>query len=243
MKSPKIAALLKPVLDKAISETFGVPVADIMNGEKRDFLPRQTALYILKEKYSCNDGQIRKTYGALGSTVTRARECVIRAMQEGGDDAKKVAAVEASLLTETISNIDLMNALEAANNGHSAPPVNGSSAGNNATPAPQARRTYTRRSSVSGSGKFAKKLSAVLQENFLRGVLFASDAESKVSTAKRLFLFLLWNDGQMALADIKAECPGVKDEDIWCAIGWMCVAEREDKAIGDLLESVRKSIK
>lgn len=231
-----IAVLLKPVLDKSICETFGVQVNDIMDGDRRDFLPRQTAMFILKEKYSCPDLHIKNTYQSYPATIKKACERVRGITQAGGDNAKKVAAVEASILTEALSNQELQSVLEAAKNGHSRV--------TNDEPTVYKRRISEPHQAGTGKKdkKFIKRLASHLHETLLDGILFAPDAEERVTKAKKLFLFFLLNDGGLSLPEIKAECTGVKEEDIWSAVGWVTVSEKQDREIGELVKSVRKSL-
>lgn len=236
---PNVVKLLKPALDKAISEVFKVPETEVMNGEKRDFLPRQTVLYVLKEKYSCPDGQIRKIYKALPRTIQRACGMVGDIVKAGGDNAKNIVEVEAKLLTEILSNSDLKSTLEAARNGQSPDPISeelktsATAGGASFSPC----TTKDKRVDY-----FVKQLSKSLRELLLQDILVTSNAEESVSKARKFFLYLLWEDGGMSFEEIKQNSPGVKDDDIFAAIGSVIVTVRDDKSAKELLKSIRESI-
>ena len=103
--------LLKPHLNKAIANVFEITEKDVMDMNKRNHLPRQVALYILKEKYQCRDYHILSDYYAGAATTKRACKMVTKLAKDDADIARRISLVEASLLTESMSDPELQAAL------------------------------------------------------------------------------------------------------------------------------------
>src|SRR5687767_11364215 len=122
-----IAQVLEPRLTAIIAEVFELQnPKEIHDGSKKNFLPRQTALHVLKRRFHCKNNHIRKTYGALGGTIDTACDHISGLLQSAGEEATKISAVESKLMAEVEAEGPLKESLTAATNGHVSPGAFGS---------------------------------------------------------------------------------------------------------------------
>jgi len=236
-KTNKLAELLKPAVDKAIIDAFGIATPELYDRKKLKFLPRQAVFYFLKEKYGCSDSSIKGLTGACPPTIDSSCARVKEVIALAGREAEQISRVETALLTETLGNTDLAQAIETASQ-------NGSDAA--LTPKNSKNDEFLHdkekvRAPVS-SGRFLKKASRAIQEQMLGGILFAHSPELQVLKARKFLLYLLWSDGHLSLAEIKRECVGVEDRDVFEAIGWVLVIDSEDKSVAAELKTIRASL-
>lgn len=229
-RTNKLAELLKPVIVKAITDTFGIE-KDELDRKKKNFLPKQAVLYLLK-KYGCSDGSIREVALALPGTIAHACERVEQIIREGGQEAEKIQKIEASVLAETLSSKEFAERL-----GESEPVQVLPSASGKALPDKPEREGGT-----DAHDNVRQRVVRAVQEEVLGDILLDPAPEFLLARAKKYLLYFLWSAQGLSPAEISEGYPTVTDDDIYRAIGWVAVTERNDKAVGRELRSIRAAL-